>query len=40
MEETPKDRVPDIEYQSFLKEFENVFEEILGLPPKRDVDSL
>jgi hypothetical protein len=34
MEETPKYQVSNIEYFSFLKEFENVFKEILGLPPK------
>jgi hypothetical protein len=38
MEETPKDRVPYIEYQVVLKEFEYVFKEIPGLPPKRDID--
>ena len=38
MEETPKDRVPDIEDQAILKEFEDVFKEIPGLPPKRDID--
>jgi hypothetical protein len=38
MEETPKDRVPDIEDQEILKEFQDVFKEILGLPPKRDID--
>jgi hypothetical protein len=38
MEETPKDKVSNIEYYVVLKEFEDVFKEILGLPPKRDVD--
>jgi hypothetical protein len=38
MGETPKDRVPYLEYQAVLKEFEDVFKEIPGLPPKRDID--
>jgi hypothetical protein len=38
MEETPKDKVSNIEDYSFLKEFDDVFKEILGLPPKRDID--
>jgi hypothetical protein len=37
MEETPKDSVSNIEYYAFLKEFEEVFKEIPGLPPKRDI---
>jgi hypothetical protein len=38
MEETPKYRVPYLEDQEVLKEFEDVFKEIRGLPPKRDID--
>jgi hypothetical protein len=38
MDETPKDKVTNIEYYVALKEFEYVFEEILLLPPKRDID--
>jgi hypothetical protein len=38
MEETPKDGVPNIEDQEVLKAFEDVFKEILGLHPKRDID--
>jgi hypothetical protein len=38
MEETPKDKVPNLEYYAVLKEFEDVFKEILGLPPKKDID--
>jgi hypothetical protein len=34
MEETPKDRVSDIEYPIVLKEFEDVFKEIQGLPQR------
>jgi hypothetical protein len=38
MEETPKYKVSNIEYYEVLKEFDDVFKEILGLPPKRDID--
>jgi hypothetical protein len=38
MEETPRDKVPNLEYYAFLKEFEDVFREVPGLPPKRDID--
>jgi hypothetical protein len=38
MEETPKDKVSNIEYYAVLKEFEDVFKEITILPPKRDID--
>jgi hypothetical protein len=38
MEEEPKDNMPNIEYYAVLKEFEDVFKEILGFPPKRDID--
>jgi hypothetical protein len=37
MEEEPKDRVLSIEDYTVLKEFEDVFKEILGLPLKRDI---
>jgi hypothetical protein len=38
MEETPKDKVPNLVDYAVLKEFEDVFREVLGLPPKRDID--
>jgi hypothetical protein len=38
MEEEPKDKVPNLEDHAVLKYFEDVFKEILGLPPKRDID--
>jgi hypothetical protein len=38
MEETPKDKVPNLEDYEILKEFEDVFKEVPGLPPKRDFD--
>ena len=38
MEETPKDKVPNLEDYVVLEEFEDVFREVLGLPPKRDID--
>jgi hypothetical protein len=38
MEETPKDKVPNLEDHAVLREFGDVFNEIPGLPPKRDVD--
>jgi hypothetical protein len=38
IEETPKDRVSNIEDYAVLKEFEDVFKEIPRLPPKRDID--
>jgi hypothetical protein len=38
MEETPKYKVPNIEDYAVLKEFEDVFKEILGFPPKRDIE--
>jgi hypothetical protein len=38
MEEEPKDKVPSIEDYAVLKEFEYVFKEISGFPPKRDID--
>jgi hypothetical protein len=38
MEETPKDKVPNLEDYAVLEEFEDVFKEVPGLPPKRDID--
>ena len=38
MEEKPKGRVSNIEYYASLRDFVDVFKEILGLPPKRDID--
>jgi hypothetical protein len=38
MEEAPKDKVPNVEDCAVLKEFEDVFKEISGLPLKRDID--
>jgi hypothetical protein len=38
MEEAPKDKVPNIEDYAVLREFEDVFREISGFPPKRDID--
>jgi hypothetical protein len=38
MEETPRDKVPNLEYYAVLEKFEDVFKEVPGLPPKRDID--
>jgi hypothetical protein len=38
MEEKPKYNMPSIEDYASLKEFEYVFKEILGFPPKRNID--
>jgi hypothetical protein len=38
MEETPRDKVPNLEDHASLEEFEDVFKEVPGLPPKRDID--
>ena len=38
MEETPEDKVPNLENYPVLKEFEYVFKEVPGLPPRRDND--
>jgi hypothetical protein len=38
MEETPKDKVSNLEDHAVLEEFEDVFKEVPGLPPKRDID--
>jgi hypothetical protein len=37
MEEKPKDKVKNIEDYAVLKEFEDAFKEIPGLPSKRDI---
>jgi hypothetical protein len=37
MEEVSKDKVTSIEDHSILRYFEDVFREILGFPPKRDI---
>ena len=36
--ETPKDKVSSIEDHEVLREFKYVFQEVLGLPLKRDID--
>jgi hypothetical protein len=38
MDETPKDKVPNLEDHAILEEFEDVFKKVPGLPPKRDID--
>jgi hypothetical protein len=38
MEETPKDKVPNLEDHVVLEYFEYVFKEVPGLPPKKDND--
>jgi hypothetical protein len=38
MEEATKDKMPSFEDHLVLKYFEDVFREILGFPPKRDID--
>jgi hypothetical protein len=38
MEEAYKDKVPILEDYPVLEDFEDVFKEVLGLPPKRDID--
>jgi hypothetical protein len=38
IEETPKNKVPNLEYYAILEDFEDVFKEVRGLPPKRDID--
>jgi hypothetical protein len=38
MKESPKDKVPKLEDHSVLEYFDDVFKEIPGLPPKRDID--
>jgi hypothetical protein len=38
MEEASKDKVVRIEDHPVLRDFEDVFREILGFPPKKDID--
>jgi hypothetical protein len=38
MEEPTKDKEPSLEDYPVLKEYEDVFGEFLGFPPKRDID--
>ena len=38
MEEASKDKVPNLEDHAILKYFEDVLNELPGLPPKRDID--
>jgi hypothetical protein len=38
MEETPEDKVPNLENYPVLKEFEYVFKEVPGLPPRSNID--
>jgi hypothetical protein len=38
MEETPRDKVPNLEDYAVLEYFEDVFKEVPRLPPKRDID--
>jgi hypothetical protein len=38
MEESSKDKVPNMEDHAVLEDFEDVFKEVPGLPPKRDID--
>jgi hypothetical protein len=37
MEETPKDKVQNLEDHAILEYFEDVFKEVPGLSPKRDI---
>jgi hypothetical protein len=38
MGEASKDKVPILEDHVILEDFEDMFKEVLGLPPKRDID--
>jgi hypothetical protein len=38
MEETHRDKVPNLEDYAVLEEFDDVFMEVTELPPKRDID--
>jgi hypothetical protein len=38
MEEETRDKVASIEDHSILKDFKDTFGEILGFPPRRDID--
>ena len=37
VEEPEKTKGPNLEYFSVLQEFEDVFQEIIGYPPKREI---
>ena len=37
MEETPRDKVPNLEDHAVLEEFEDLFKEVPGLPSNRDI---
>jgi hypothetical protein len=36
--ETPKDKVPNLDDYAVLEDFEDVFKEVPGLPPRRDIE--
>jgi hypothetical protein len=38
MDETPRDRVSNLEDHAMLEQFEDVLKEVLGLPTKRDIN--
>ena len=38
MEEASKDKMPNLEDHEILEDFEDVFKEVVGLPPKRYID--
>jgi hypothetical protein len=38
MEETFKDKFPNLEDHAVLEDFEDMFKEVPGLPPERDID--
>ena len=38
MEEASQNVVSNLEDHEVLKEFKDIFQEVLGLPPKRDID--
>jgi hypothetical protein len=38
MEDPIKDKEPSIEYYPILKEYDYIFGEFPGFPPKRDID--